>query len=366
MVQGIAEIVGKYFLNVELVRPHVDGIHLVHADGDALLLRHDGRRGQNAVDEGNDVKPLHDHLLIAEFQLVQGEKLLHHPVHFSGLIHDDLAVKLPALFIVVDTLLQALRITLDEGDGGFKLVGHVREEFFSHLVYLCLLLDVPLQLIVGRFQFRDGLLQLLRHLIDVVAEDADLVFLFSLIPGFKIQFRHFPGNTCQLQDRLGDPLGNKGNDHNAYQHHCHADIAQEPVGYSHALPDALDGASQDKNIAVVQAAPQLQIVIFQETVSHPAQCVSIRGFQRLPILGTGAVNIFQQTGAQNIAFIHRRNDGVIALIQHENGHISLCQRILQCHLKIVRVHDILVASRIHQIIGRHQRLSFFLHVIFSK
>ena len=170
----------------------------------------------------------------------------------------------------------------------------------------------------------------------------------------------------QLQDRLGNPFGNKGNDHNPHQHHCHTDIAQEPVGYSHTLPDALDGASQDKNIAVVQAAPQLQIVIFQETVPHPAQCVSIRGFQRLPILGTGAVNIFQQTGAQNIAFIHRRNDGVIALIQHENGHISLRQRILQCHLKIVRVHDILIARRIHQIIGRQQRLTLFLHVIFPK
>ena len=68
------------------------------------------------------IKPLHHDLVIAEFQLVQGEQFLYHTVHLTCLIHNDLAVKIPALLIVIDTLCQSLCIALNECDRRLKLM----------------------------------------------------------------------------------------------------------------------------------------------------------------------------------------------------------------------------------------------------
>ena len=81
--------------------------------------------------------------------MVERQQLFHHIVHFGRLVHNDITVKFPALRIVIDTLLQALRIALDQSDGRLQLIGYIGEKFLTHLSNLFLLLNVLLQLIVG-------------------------------------------------------------------------------------------------------------------------------------------------------------------------------------------------------------------------
>ena len=70
------------------------------------------------ANKSNHIETFEVHRFLTEFQFIQGHELLYHLVHFIRFIHNDAAVKFPAFRIVVDTLLQALRIALDKRNRG--------------------------------------------------------------------------------------------------------------------------------------------------------------------------------------------------------------------------------------------------------
>ena len=119
MIQGVAQVIRNHFFNLKLIspdnsrlRPPVENLRL-------LLLSQEGNRLDLVADHGDKIKSLHYYLLISGFQLIQSQKLPNQIIHLGGLVHDYVAVELPALFIIVDALLESLRIALDQGDGGF-------------------------------------------------------------------------------------------------------------------------------------------------------------------------------------------------------------------------------------------------------
>ena len=66
-------------------------------------------------------------------------------------------------------------------------MGYIRNEILSHLIDLDLLLDVLLQLRVGRSQLADGLLQRIGQPIHAVAQHADLILRLTGVFCVKIE-----------------------------------------------------------------------------------------------------------------------------------------------------------------------------------
>ena len=158
MVQSVAQIVGDHLFDLELIRPHVDGMGIVKLHAGFLLLDQNAGRRYDALYQFHNIEPLHLHRVVAKLQRRQRQQLAHHLVHLVGLVHDDLAVVVTALLLLRHAFRQSFRIALNQRNRRLQLVGHVGDEILSHLVNLNFLLDVVLQLIVGRLQFPDGLL----------------------------------------------------------------------------------------------------------------------------------------------------------------------------------------------------------------
>ena len=101
MVQGIAEIIHKDFFRLEFISPYINRCILFKADSGIILPDEDLRRLDVIVDQHHYIKAFHCYYFIAEFQLIQREKLFHHIIHFPGFIYDNVAVKIPAFLVVV-------------------------------------------------------------------------------------------------------------------------------------------------------------------------------------------------------------------------------------------------------------------------
>ena len=97
------------------------------------------------------VKLLDDGLVISKLQGGQGKKLLYHLVHFSGLIHDHLAVIITTLRVLCHAFCKALRISLNQCNRRLKLMGYIGNKIPACLVNPYLFLNVLLKLIIGCF-----------------------------------------------------------------------------------------------------------------------------------------------------------------------------------------------------------------------
>ena len=206
MVQCVGNIVGHHFLDLELISPHIYRIPLHKPQLHFFLGSQQLGRIHYAPDQLCNIKPFHGHLVIAEFQLVQGQKLLHHIVHLPCFINNHIAVKLSALRVIIDTFLESFRIPLDQSDGSLQFMGHIGEEFLPHFIYLGLFLDIFLQLIVSRFQFRNCPLQFFGHNIQIVSQNSYLIFAWVVILHAEIQICHLLGKFRQAVERFSDPF----------------------------------------------------------------------------------------------------------------------------------------------------------------
>ena len=148
MMKGIAHIIANDLFNLEFICPHIDFLRLMEYYLRLLLLRQYIHALKNPPDDFRQVKPLKLNLIRSEFQLVQGQKILHHTVHFIRLIHDHIAVKFHALFITGNAFFQSFRISLDQCDRRLKLVRHISHKIISHLLQLLFSLNIFLQLII--------------------------------------------------------------------------------------------------------------------------------------------------------------------------------------------------------------------------
>lgn len=71
---------------------------------------------------------------------------------------------------------------------------YIGNKFFSHLINLDLLLNIFLQLVIGRLQFSDCFFQTIRQYIHTTTQYSNLILGMSLIFCLKIQFGHPFGN----------------------------------------------------------------------------------------------------------------------------------------------------------------------------
>ena len=161
MVDGVRQIISDHLFCLKFIRPHIQFLIRHKINRCARLLSQDLTACDHAAHQAYDVKPLELHLIRTEFQLIEGQEILHHMVHLVCFIHDHIAVELAALRILIDPFLQSFRIPLDQGNRRFQLVGYISEEFIAHLFDLFFLLDIHLQFVIRALQFRDRLLQLL-------------------------------------------------------------------------------------------------------------------------------------------------------------------------------------------------------------
>ena len=125
IVNGIAQIVRDDLLDLKLISPH-KCLFLIKYQFNFILFQK--KRGilDHSSNQFRNIKPVNRHCIIAEFQMVQREQFLNHLIHFSGLIHDHLAVEAATLRIIVDTLLQAFRISLNQRKRCFQFMRYVR------------------------------------------------------------------------------------------------------------------------------------------------------------------------------------------------------------------------------------------------
>ena len=206
MIERITHIVRDDLFDLELISPHVDRLTDLERDSGSLLGNQETHPRDHTVDQGSQVEPLHHCLVISKLQLIKRQELFDHGIHFIRLVNDDIAVKLPALRIVCNIILESLGVPGDQRDRRFQLMGDIVEEFLADLIDLILQLDVFLKLNIGCLQFGNCLLQRVRHLVKILSELIDLVSRMPCISGVKIELRHPFGKPAQLDDRIGDPL----------------------------------------------------------------------------------------------------------------------------------------------------------------
>ena len=152
MVDRIAQIVCENLLNLELISPNRQAVRSFIAKLRLLLGRENLRGGNLAPDQVRQVEADHFHYVFAEFQLIERQELAHQGIHLSGFIDNDIAVIVPGFRIVIDAVLQALRVPLDQGQRGLELMGNIGKKFPALIIHFYLFIQISLKLIIRRLK----------------------------------------------------------------------------------------------------------------------------------------------------------------------------------------------------------------------
>src|SRR5699024_125260 len=132
MMDRISQIITHDLLSLELIRPYVKLFICDKINRSIRLLDQDLTTCDNSPHKPDDIKPFKLNFVRSELQLVQSQEILHHLVHLVRLIHNNFAIELPALGIVINAFLQALGIPLDQCDRSFQLMRNISQELISH------------------------------------------------------------------------------------------------------------------------------------------------------------------------------------------------------------------------------------------
>ena len=160
MIQCITGIVRYNFFNLEFICPHINRFISIETYFCFFLLNHNIHRLQDTSDHTDNIKTFYCHLIPSGFQLIQSEKITDKLVHLTGFIHNDITVKLPALRIFGNIFFQTFCIALYQCDRRLQLMRYIIQELLSHLIDPFFVLNIFLELIIDRFQFRDCLFKL--------------------------------------------------------------------------------------------------------------------------------------------------------------------------------------------------------------
>ena len=80
-MDGVGKIIGHHLLHHKLIAPHIQGLRLGEKNLRLGLLCQKLGRLNDALDQIRQIKPLHAHLIISEFQLIQRQQFLYHLIH---------------------------------------------------------------------------------------------------------------------------------------------------------------------------------------------------------------------------------------------------------------------------------------------
>ena len=152
MVDRVAQIVRENLLNLELISPDRQAVRPFIAKLRVLLGSENLRGGNLAPDQVRQVEADHLHYVLTEFQLIERQELAHQGVHLSGFVDNHIAVIVPGLRIIIDAVLQALRVSLDQGKRGLEFMGNIGKKFPALIIHFYLFIQVSLKLIIGRLE----------------------------------------------------------------------------------------------------------------------------------------------------------------------------------------------------------------------
>ena len=140
-------------------------------------------------------------------------------------------------------------------------MGYIGQKFLAHFVNGFFFLHVPLQFIVRCLQFRNGFLQGIGQLIDILSQQIDLIMCLPLIFCLKIQLYHPFRNIIQFQDRLGHTSGDEPD--NNTTRHCSKTSCKgiEAVGDLCTLLNTGKRCLHNKRNAGIQSSVDFQIFL---------------------------------------------------------------------------------------------------------
>ena len=142
MIQCIACIICHDFFNFKFICPYIDRLFCIKADLCLFLLDHDIHRLQNSPYQSDNIKAFYGHFISSGFQLIQSKKVTNQLIHLRCLIHDNIAVKLPAFRIFGNIFFQSFCISLNQCDWSFQLMRNIIQELLSHLIDSFFILNV--------------------------------------------------------------------------------------------------------------------------------------------------------------------------------------------------------------------------------
>ena len=217
MIQGICKVIHKYFFYFKFITPDKDLFFLNEGNLCLTLLDQNRCRLEIIPYQFYNIKSLHRYHIVSKFKLIKSQKLLHHHIHLFRFIHDNITIKITAFRIFINILLQPLSISKDQRNRCLKFMGNIGQKLLSHFINLLFFCDILLQFIICGLQLRYRFFQPVRHLIHVIAQQSNLIFVFSGIFCIKIQIGHPFGNRSKLQDRIrnfsADPPDSESAEH---------------------------------------------------------------------------------------------------------------------------------------------------------
>ena len=101
MMNCVTDIICQYFLYLEFIRPHIELRLVVKKYFCILFLKQYIGLIQHFVNQRNDIKPFHLHIIIPKFNLIECQQFLYHLIHFGRFIYNHITVKIPAFRIII-------------------------------------------------------------------------------------------------------------------------------------------------------------------------------------------------------------------------------------------------------------------------
>ncbi len=190
----------------------------------------------------------------------QRKEFLHHFVHLSGFIQNDACVKIAAVRILRNPVLQSFRVSLNQGDRRLELMGDIGNELALHLLDFLFLFDIAAQFVIGGFKLGNCLLKRAGKLIEILAELCDFCSVVPFVPRAEIQLLHSLRDPCQLQDRPCNSGSQECGNKSAEKNHADSDKNNEVVRDPRVLTDTFDRRPEKVKAAVSEHSPHFHIL----------------------------------------------------------------------------------------------------------
>ena len=164
------------------------------------------------------------------------------------------------------------------------------QKFLPHIVDLTTFCNIPLQLDIGCFQFRDCLFQLLGHLIHTVSKFSDLIITCNRNLYVKIKFTHPFCSLGHPLDRCRENIAEQQHKGCSKYHKPDTDIDKQMRHNLHNRFDTCNRCTQQNLISIVQSSNQIIIIRIRYCIMVSSDDIFTRAKLTFVILTADAVH----------------------------------------------------------------------------